>query len=83
MLATMKVDYVWNRVVQRSLTNLNVLTVNGKDVGFIYKPTDTRSNRNAWRVHRGVGNDTQLLGHAWRQTDAKRMLQDVFVGVCR
>ena len=79
----MKVDYQWNRVVQRSLTNLSVLTVNGKDVGFIYKPTDTRMDRNAWRIHRGLGNDTEFLGHASGKRDAQRRLEEIFVGVRR
>mgnify|MGYP006283561465 CR=1 FL=1 len=78
----MKIDYQWNRVVKRSLTNLTVLTVNGKDVGFIYKPTNSRTDHNAWRIHRGLGNDTEFLGHAWGKREAQRRLEDIFVSVC-
>jgi hypothetical protein len=88
----MKVDCQWKRVVQRSLTNLNVLTVNGKDVGFIYKPLDGKPldgkpldgkrDRNAWRVHRGLGNDTDFVGYRWSKRDAQRCLESIFVGVC-
>ena len=67
-------------MVRRSLSNLNVLTVNGKDVGFIYKPLNSRTDRNAWRVFLGLGNDAKFMGHSWHFTDAKRMLEGVYTG---
>jgi hypothetical protein len=76
----MNVTKKWTRVVQRSLTNLNVLNVNGKDVGFIYKPLDSKSDKNAWRVHRGLGNDTDMVCHAWTKSEAQRRLEEIFVG---
>lgn len=73
----------WTRVVQRSLTNLNVLTVDGKDVGFVYKPLKSQNERNTWRVHLGLGNDTQFMGHTWNLPDAKRLLEAFCVGDVR
>lgn len=78
-----KVNSSWQRVVSRSTSNFNVLTVDGKEVGFVYKPKDNRSDRNAWRVHLGLGNDTRFMGHTWNLRDAKRLLESIAVGGVR
>jgi hypothetical protein len=48
-------NVTFKRVENQSLPNLYSGTINGEIVGFIYKPTDTKSDRNAWRSYVGVG----------------------------
>ena len=75
----MKPDYCWTRV-NSSLPNLNVLMVNGIEAGFIYKPKDSKSDKNAWRIHRGVGIGEKFLGWNWTKTGAQQMLEQIFLG---
>lgn len=74
--------HVWNRVAS-SLPNLNVLMINGKEAGFIEKPKDTRTDRNAWRVYVGIGDSNKFVGHAWSKPDAQRLLESVVLGNVR
>lgn len=64
----------FKRVKQRNLPNLNVATIGGREVGFIWKPEDTRTDRNAWRIFIGIGHSAKFVGHAWNLGDAKRTL---------
>ena len=41
---------MWQRVQNQSLPNLNVLLINGEYVGFVYKPRDSKTDKNAWRI---------------------------------
>lgn len=61
---------MWQRVKQQNLPNLNVALVNGEYVGFIYKPNDTKSDKNAWRIYKGVGDKAVFLGHEWNKQSA-------------
>ena len=60
----------FNRVKNQSLPNLYVATKDGVTVGFIYKPTDSKSDRNAWRSYVGIGDKAQFLYHTWDMNDA-------------
>ena len=60
----------FKRVKQQSLPNLYVATKDGVKVGFIYKPTDTKSDKNAWRCYVGIGDSAKFLYHTWKKDDA-------------
>ena len=49
------------------MPNLFVLERNGVEVGFIQKPNDTKTDKNAWRLYRGVGPTNVFLGHEWNK----------------
>ena len=74
--------HTWNRV-KSSMPNLNVLMVGDREVGFVYKPKDTKTDKNAWRVYLGIGDDNKFLGHAWSMVNAKRLLESVAIGGVR
>lgn len=61
---------VFTRVKMQSLPNLYSGTINGEIVGFIYKPTDSKSDRNAWRSYVGIGDKAKFLYHTWDMNDA-------------
>jgi len=69
----------WNRVISKSLANLSVLTIDGKEVGFVYRPKNSRTDMNAWRIHKGIGDNTQFLGHSYNKTTAKQSLENNFI----
>lgn len=75
-------NHTWSRV-KTSLPNLNVLEMNGVKQGFIYKPKDSRTDKNAWRVYLGIGDTARFIGHQWTMIGAKRMLESVVVGNVR
>ncbi len=74
LLPTMK-NVTFKRVQNQSLPNLYSGTINGEIVGFIYKPTDTKSDRNAWRSYVGVGDKARFLYHTWDMNDAMEAVQ--------
>jgi hypothetical protein len=77
----MKSNFKWVRVASRSLSNLSVLSVNGKDVAFIHKPKDTRTDKNAWRMFRILSEgEADFMGHNYSKAEACKFLQDVFLG---
>ena len=65
----------FTRVKMQSLPNLYSGTINGEVVGFIYKPTDTKSDRNAWRSYVGFGDNAEFLYHTWDINDAMEAVQ--------
>ena len=75
----MKPDHRWQRL-NSSLPNLNVLIIDGHEVGYIYKPKDSKTDKNAWRVHRGISLGNKFLGWHWTKTGAQQMLEHVFLG---
>ena len=76
----MKPNTTWKRVNSISLSNLNVLLVNGNEVGFITKPKNDRYNINMWRVFRGKGDTCQFLCWTSTKTQAQQTLEKVFIG---
>ena len=80
-ISTMKrVLCMWQRVQHQSLPNLNVLLVNGEYVGFVYKPSDTKTDKNAWRIYRGLGDSAKFVGHHFSKTAAMTTLNRIFAG---
>jgi len=74
LVSTMK-NVQFKRVQNQSLPNLYSGTINGEIVGFIYKPTDTKSDKNAWRSYVGVGDKAKFLYHTWDMNDAMEAVQ--------
>lgn len=64
----------WMRL-NSSLPNLNVLMMGDNEMGFVYKPADSKSDKNAWRVHLGIGDAARFIGHQWSKSDAQRFLE--------
>lgn len=60
----------FTRVSSRNLPNLHVATVDGVEVGFCYKPAESKSDRNAWRSYIGIGDGARFLYHTWDKRDA-------------
>lgn len=69
---------MWQRVQNKSLPNLNVLLVNGEYVGFVYKPTDSKTDKNAWRIYTEVGDSAKFVGHNFSKTAAMTTLNRIF-----
>ena len=76
----MKVDYYWKRITTTSLPNLNVLYLNGVEIGFVYKLRDGDGCKNQWCIHRGIGDATQFVGWNPTKTGAQNLLEKVLVG---
>jgi len=68
-------NVTFTRVKNQSLPNLYSGTINGEIVGFIYKPNDSKSDRNAWRSYVGVGDNAKFLYHTWDMNDAMEAVQ--------
>jgi len=75
----MSTEYKWDKV-KNTLPNLNVLSINGVEKGFIYKPMDDKHNKNAWRIHVGIGDKTKFINHEYDLKIAKRQLEKLLVG---
>jgi hypothetical protein len=74
LVSTMK-NVQFKRVENQSLPNLYSGTINGEIVGFIYKPTDSKTDKNAWRSYVGVGDKAKFLYHTWDMNDAMEAVQ--------
>jgi len=75
-------NHTWSRV-KTSLPNLNVLEMNGVKQGFIYKPKDSKTDKNAWRVYLGIGDAARSIGFSWSMPGAKRLLESLVIGNVR
>ena len=58
----------WKQIAQLDKSALFVLCDGNKELGFIHKPKDTRTDKNAWRVHLGIGEKKQ---NNWPRMDKK------------
>ena len=65
----------FKRSQSQSLPNLYVGTVDGKVVGFIYKPENSKTDKNAWRSYVGIGDKAKFLYHTWDMNDAMEAVQ--------
>jgi hypothetical protein len=65
----------FKRARSQSLPNLYVGTVDDKVVGFIYKPENSKTDKNAWRSYVGVGDKAKFLYHTWDMNDAMEAVQ--------
>jgi hypothetical protein len=70
-------NMIWTPI-RNSLPNLNVLTKNGVEVGFIEKPRDTKTDTNAWRSFVGIGERAAFVGHSWTKKAAKNKVEEKF-----
>lgn len=61
----------WKNIPQPSKASFFVLCNGPKELGFIHKPKDTRTDKNAWRVHLGIGANNQFIGHEWTKARPK------------
>lgn len=62
----------WRKQASLALPNLEIAIVDGREVGMIDKPRDSRSGKNAWRCYKGIGEGAKFLGHAWTKAGAKQ-----------
>jgi len=65
----------FKRAQSQSLPNLYVGTVDDKVVGFIYRPENSKTDKNAWRSYVGVGDKAKFLYHTWDMNDAMEAVQ--------
>ena len=65
----------WKKIKKAQLENLHLLSVGGKEVGFIYKPRDSKTDKNAWRLHTGFGENTIFIGHEWNKWLAMKQVE--------
>lgn len=70
----------WEQKQSRCLANLHVLTVNGKEIGMIFKPGAEPGSRSPWRLYRGIGDQAEHLGWAWTKRDAMRFMEVLHAG---
>lgn len=66
---------IWSKVESLLISNLHALSLNGREVGFIDKPIDTATDKNAWRCYLGIGKRARFLGHAWTKDDAQAKVE--------
>jgi len=64
----------WKNIPQLSKASFFVLCDGEKELGFIHKPKDTRTDKNAWRVHLGIGETNKMIGHEWSKKAAQKLL---------
>jgi hypothetical protein len=65
----------WIKVPSVVLPNLRVLKHGVKEVGFIEKPRDTRTDKNSWRCWSGIGEQAKFVGHAETEEQAMANVQ--------
>jgi hypothetical protein len=65
----------FKRSQSQSLPNLCVGTVDDEVVGFIYRPENSRTDKNAWRSYVGIGDKARFLYHTWDINDAMEAVQ--------
>jgi hypothetical protein len=68
-------NVTFKRVVNKNLPNLYSGTINGEIVGFIYKPENSKTDKNAWRSYVGVGDKAKFLYHTLDMNDAMEAVQ--------
>ncbi len=60
----------------QSIANLHICWRDaGEPVGFIEKPKDTKTDKNAWRAFANIGDRAEFLGHSWTKDGAKAMVE--------
>lgn len=67
--------FTWKIIPSRTLANLHVLSKDGMEIGFIQKPRDTQTDKNAWRAFNGIGERANFTGHAWSIERAKALVE--------
>lgn len=71
--------YSWEHIPLKpgfnSLPNLHVLSIDGKEAGFITKPRDAKHEKSAWQCHVGIGDSNQFIGHQWTPGAARLFVE--------
>lgn len=57
------------------MPNLYVLVRDGVEIGFVQKPRDSKTDKNAWRAFFGIGDKASFLDHAWTLGAAKALVE--------
>lgn len=65
----------FKRSQKQNLPNLYVGAVDDKVVGFIYRPENSKTDKNAWRSYVGIGDKAKFLYHTWDINDAMEAVQ--------
>ena len=68
----------WSTVKSLSLPNLHVLSSHGVELGFMYKPHDTKTDKCAWVLFRGIGDKSKFIGHDFNKKLAKEKVESFF-----
>lgn len=79
----MKLTYT--KLKQHSMKNFHLVTnERGEEVAFFWRPNNTRTDKNAWRlyVHNRLlnnpskdGGDFKMVDHAWTAPEAKKRIE--------
>jgi len=77
----MKPMITWKRVTNKtsSIPNLFVISIFGDESGFITKPNDSSTDKNAWRIYTGIGDTCHFIGHEYDKKKAMKKLEQIFV----
>ena len=75
----MKMIY-YTKTISKSLPNLYVAKMADKEVGFIYRPENTKTDKNFWRGYIGIGDSAKFVGHSMTKDDAMVNLNWAIVG---
>ena len=68
-------EFTWEQVKTTTMPNLFVLRRNGVELGFIQKPKDTKTDKNAWRLYKGIGPLNTFLGHEYNKKLAMSLVE--------
>lgn len=76
---------IYTKIKQSSMPNFHTVTnERGEEIGFFYRPNNTRTEKNAWRlyVHNSLlynpstdGGDFKMVDHAWTLPEAKKRIE--------
>ena len=70
----------WKRIQSKCLKNLHVaFDVQDRPVGMIEKPSNTKNDKNFYRMYIGVGDNARFLGHA---VNKKQAMNHVHWAIC-
>lgn len=58
---------------KNSIEGLEVVILNGREVGFVTKFRDTRTDHNPYKAFVGIGEKAQYLGSFWTDTQIAAM----------
>ena len=65
---------------KNSTPNLHVLKFRGNEVGYIWKPKDSKSDKNAWKVCKGIGEKSVMIANdSFDKNHAMNQLQIQFI----
>lgn len=72
----------YTKTVSKSLPNLYVAKMTDKEVGFVHRPKNTKTDKNFWRAYFGIGEAATFLGHSVSKQGAMANLNWAIVSDC-